>query len=100
MEETCNCSITDNGYTTFQPNTTVGVVGSVSNAPCPACGFCPCCGRRYPSPPNWWYPYTPYTPWHVWPHTLYPWYPGCSPIWCGTGTNITNPGVNINSVTC
>ena len=93
MEETCNCS--NNTYT---PDiTTGGVVDGVSNSQCPACGFCPCCGRRYPSPPNWWYPYTPYTPWQVWPYTPYP---GYSPIWCGTGTNITNPGVNINSVTC
>ena len=29
--------------------------------PCPACGYCPCCGRRNPIP--WQGPTWPYQPW-------------------------------------
>lgn len=48
--------------------------GSQEQHVCPACGYCPCCGRRVTWPPT--YPMTP-----VYPPPSYPWYPAYSNPW-------------------
>ena len=59
--------------------TSGGMVGGGSQTEhvCPACGYCPCCGRRNPQPFYPWYPVYPVNP--VYPVYPYPTYVGDVP---------------------
>ena len=92
--EECTCSTnyaSQTGAATSASGTYVQGVGVASNAPCPSCGYCPCCGRRnsYGVVPSRYWGYT------------YPY----QPFWCTTGgttpNTYTSTGMyTINSVTC